>query len=125
MKIESASAVSLEQPVRSENTGVGSGSISPISTKRGNAVEPSSQKSLQNETRSTEEIQKDVDAINQQLKTADSSLQFSVDDTSNEVVVRIVERDSGKVIRQIPPESIVRLRENMREMSGLFVEEKI
>jgi uncharacterized FlaG/YvyC family protein len=39
--------------------------------------------------------------------------------------VRIVDRDSGEVIRQIPPESIVRLRDSMKDMSGLFVEKKI
>lgn len=125
MKIKSANTVSLE-PFQLENTGRGSRAGSQASTKRGSAVEPSSPKSLQKETRSTEEIKKDLDAINAQLKIASSSIQFSIDDTSKEVVVRIVERDSGKVIRQIPPESILRLRESMKqEMSGLFVEEKI
>jgi flagellar protein FlaG len=123
MKIESASKVPLD-PVRIGSTGVGSLAISQTSTKRDNAVEPS-RKVLQKEARSSEEIQKDVDAINDQLKTANSSLQFTVDDKSKELVVRIVDRDSGRVIRQIPPESIVRLRESMKELSGLLVEEKI
>jgi len=63
--------------------------------------------------------------INEQLKSSNSSIQFSIDDKSNEIIVRIVDRDTGEVIRQIPPESIVRLRDSMRDMSGLFVEKKI
>ena len=63
--------------------------------------------------------------INEQLKSSNSSLQFIVDDKSNDVIVRIIDRDSGEVIRQIPPESIVRLRDSMKDMSGLFVEKKI
>jgi flagellar protein FlaG len=124
MKIESASTAAFD-PVRLENTGVGSMAISQRSTRQGNAVESSSQKGVQKKTRSTEEISKDLDAINRQLNEANSSLQFSVDDKSQELVVRIVDRDSGKVIRQIPPESIVRLRESMKAMAGLLIEKKV
>jgi flagellar protein FlaG len=127
MKIESASTAALD-PVRVENTGAGNMANSQVSTQRASrssTVESPARKNLQKETRSTEEIKKDLAAINEQLKTADSSLQFAVDDKSDELVVRIVDRDSGKVIRQIPPESIVRLRESLKELSGLFVKEKV
>lgn len=123
MKIESASTVPVD-PFRIESTGVGSVAISQASTNRGNTVEQS-RKVLQKETRSAEEIQKDLEMINEQLKSSNSSIQFSIDDKSNEIIVRIVDRDTGEVIRQIPPESIVRLRDSMRDMSGLFVEKKI
>ena len=123
MKIESTSTVSVD-PVRIENTGVVSVAISQASTNRDNGVEHP-RKVLQKETRSAEEIHKDLEMINEQLKSSNSSIQFSVDDKSNDVIVRIVDRDSGEVIRQIPPESIVRLRDSMKDMSGLFVEKKI
>jgi flagellar protein FlaG len=123
MKIESTSTVPVD-PVRIESTGVGFVAISQASTNRDNAIEQP-RKVLQKETRSAEEIHKDLEMINEQLKSANSSIQFSVDDKSNEVIVRIVDRDSGEVIRQIPPESIVRLRERMKDMSGLFVEKKV
>jgi flagellar protein FlaG len=124
MKIESASTAAFD-PVRLEKTGVGAVAISQAATRRGNAVELSPQKDLQKKTRSTEDIKKDLDAVNKKLDEANSSLQFSVDDKSQELVVRIVDRDSGKVIRQIPPESIVRLRESMKEMAGLLIEKKV
>jgi len=123
MKIESTSTVSVD-PVRIENTGVVSVAISQASTNRDNGVEQP-RKVLQKETRSAEEIHKDLEMINEQLKSSNSSLQFIVNDKSNDVIVRIIDRDSGEVIRQIPPESIVRLRDSMKDMSGLFVEKKI
>ena len=123
MKIESTSTVPVD-PVRIESTGVVSVVISQASTNRDNGVEQP-RKVLQKETRSAEEIHKDLEMINEQLKSSNSSIQFSVDDKSNDVIVRIVDRDSGEVIRQIPPESIVRLRDSMKDMSGLFVEKKI
>jgi flagellar protein FlaG len=123
MKIESTSTVPVD-PVRIENTGVVSVVISQASTNRDNGVEQP-RKVLQKETRSAEEIHKDLEMINEQLKSSNSSIQFIVDDKSNDVIVRIVDRDSGEVIRQIPPESIVRLRDSMKDMSGLFIEKKI
>jgi len=123
MKIESTSTVPVD-PVRIESTGVGSVAIPQASTNRSGVVEQP-RKVLQKETRSAEEIHKDLAMINEQLKSLNSSIQFSVDDKANEVIVRIVDRDTGEVIRQIPPESIVRLRESLKEMSGLFVEKKV
>ena len=123
MKIESVSTASVDS-FRIESAGVGSVAISQASTNRVNAVEQP-RKIFQKETRSAEEIHKDLEMINEQLKSSNSSIQFSIDDKSNEIIVRIVDRDTGEVIRQIPPESIVRPRDSMRDMSGLFVEKKI
>jgi len=123
MKIESTSTVPVDS-VRIESISVGSAAVYQASTNRGNAVDQP-RKVLQKETRSAEEIHKDLEMINEQLKSSNSSLQFIVDDKSNDVIVRIIDRDSGEVIRQIPPESIVRLRDSMKDMSGLFVEKKI
>jgi flagellar protein FlaG len=123
MKIESTSTVPVD-PLRIESTGVGSVAISHASTDHGNAIKQP-RKVLQKETRSAEEIHKDLDMINEQLKSSNSSIQFSIDDKSNDVIVRIVNKDTGEVIRQIPPESIVKLRDSMKDLSGLFVEKKI
>jgi len=121
MKIDSASTVPVD-PFRIENAGVGSVAISQAPTAPKTEAPA---KSLQKETRSAEEIRKDLNAINEQLKTMNRSIQFSIDDKSNEVVVKIVDRDTGEVVRQIPPESVVKLRDSMADMAGLIVEKKV
>ena len=123
MKIDSAGTAALD-PVRLENAGVGTVATPRSSNNRSSAAEQP-RKVLQKQTRSAEEIHKDVKAINEQLKSLDTSIRFSVDEKADEVVVRIVDKDSGEVIRQIPPESMVRLRESMKDLSGLFVEKKV
>jgi flagellar protein FlaG len=124
MKVETLSTATFN-PVGLENSGAGSIAISQGSTMQAHSVESSSQKDLQKKTRSTDEINKELDAINEKLNMSNSSLQFNVDETSQELVVRVVDRDSGKVIRQIPPESIVRLRASLKEMTGLLIEKKV
>ena len=123
MKIESTSSIQID-PVRIERIGVELKAITQTSTsQKREVIQPHNV--LQKETRSTEEVRKDLDVINTQLKIMNRSIQFSVDDDTHDIVVSLVDKESGKVIRQLPPESVLRLREHMAEVSGLIVEEEV
>jgi flagellar protein FlaG len=41
------------------------------------------------------------------------------------MVIKVVDKNSGEVIRQIPSAEMLRLRENMTEMAGLIVKETV
>ncbi|MEJ2590490.1 MAG: flagellar protein FlaG [Candidatus Thiodiazotropha sp.] len=43
-------------------------------------------------------------------------LQFDVDDESGRTVVRVLDKDSGDVIRQIPPDEVLVLAKQVKEM---------
>ena len=124
MKVDNMSTAAFN-PAGVANNGGGAIALTQGSTVQAHSVESSPQKELQKKSRSAEEISKELDTINEKLNMANSSLQFSVDSTSQELVVKVVDRDSGEVIRQIPPESIVRLRASLKEMSGLLIEKKV
>jgi flagellar protein FlaG len=124
MKIESVRTMQQVEPVRFEPTGVESEAIAQASTSRDKeVVQP--RRALQKEKRSAEEIKKDLEGINNQLRIANRSIQFSIDEGSHDIVVRVVDKESGEVIREVPPESVIRLRERMAEISGLLVEEEV
>jgi len=53
------------------------------------------------------------------------SIRFSIDDSSKDVVVKVVDKDTGEVIKQFPPEQVLKLRERLSEMSGLLVEGQV
>ena len=59
-----------------------------------------------------------------QVQSLQRNLDFSVDDSTGQVVVRVVDGDSGKVVRQIPSEDILRLAERLDEMRSLLFEAK-
>ncbi|OQC24905.1 MAG: flagellar protein FlaG [Deltaproteobacteria bacterium ADurb.Bin072] len=63
--------------------------------------------------------------MNTQLNIMNRSIQFSIDESSRDIVVRVVDKDTGEVIREVPPESIQKLREKMAELTGLLVEEEV
>ncbi len=59
--------------------------------------------------------------INQALKSLNDHLQFSVDNSTNSTVVKLIDGNTGEVVRQIPPEEILRLRAYFKEHQGLLV----
>lgn len=76
---------------------------------------------LQDAARSADEIQQDIEKMNDQLKSMNRSIRFTVDDESHDIVVKVVDKNTGEVVMEIPPEEVLKLRERMSEMSGLLV----
>ncbi len=64
------------------------------------------------------EVKTAVSSLNFELETVDRSLRFEVDESTEILIVSVLDEE-GEVIRQIPPEVSVRLAAN-RDLSGLF-----
>ena len=52
------------------------------------------------------------------------NLQFSVNKDSGRIMVIVTDETTGKVIREIPPEEIVRFAEKFDEMVGMIFDKK-
>jgi len=52
-------------------------------------------------------------------------LKFIVNHNTNQVIVKVVDGDTDKVIKEIPPEALQRLHSRMREAIGLLIDEEI
>jgi len=50
-------------------------------------------------------------------------LQFEVDQSSNQVIVKVIDKDTDKVIKELPPEELQRLHRNLKEAIGLIFDE--
>jgi len=53
------------------------------------------------------------------------NLEFSLDDSTGKVVVKVVARDSGEVIRQIPSETALELAKSLQDVNSLLFDEKV
>jgi len=51
-------------------------------------------------------------------------LQFVVDHGSNQVIVKVIDKETDKVIKELPPEELQKLHSNLREAMGLLFDEK-
>jgi uncharacterized FlaG/YvyC family protein len=52
-------------------------------------------------------------------------LQFVIDHRSNEVIVKVIDKDTDKVIKELPPEELQRLHRNIKEAIGLLFDEMV
>lgn len=48
-------------------------------------------------------------------------IEFELADTGNRTITRIVDRDSGELIRQIPAEEVLAIAERLDEMRGRLI----
>ena len=69
-------------------------------------------------------LEKIIDDLNKKLHGAGRELQCSVHEKTGQVVVKVVDTDNGKVIREIPPEKSLDILAKVLEQSGLLVDEK-
>ena len=69
---------------------------------------------------SAQEIHSAMDKLHGFVQDAQRNLNFSVDEASGQFVVKVVDGDSGKLIRQIPSEDLLRLAEQLESMRSLL-----
>jgi flagellar protein FlaG len=67
------------------------------------------------------DVKQAVQELNAGFRSLNYHLQFSLDEKTDSVVVKLIDSDSGEVVRQIPPEEILRLRAYYKEQQGLLV----
>lgn len=65
---------------------------------------------------SDEQIETAVSQLSNFVQTNSRQLNFSVDEGSNKQVVKVTDAESGKVIRQIPSEEILKLSERLQDL---------
>ncbi|UCJ19141.1 flagellar protein FlaG [Pseudomonas sp. MM211] len=67
-----------------------------------------------------EQVDNAVTSIQSFVQNIRRDLNFSVDDSSGRVVVKVTDRASGDVIRQLPSEEALRLAESLEEVRSLL-----
>ena len=63
--------------------------------------------------------------IREELNVQNVKLNFSVDRFTGKVVVRVIDGESGEVIREIPPEELLSLAREMKELTGILYNHEI
>jgi flagellar protein FlaG len=64
-----------------------------------------------------------VSELNNLVRELHRELRFAVDDASGEVVVKVVDSETDEVVRQIPGEEVVRLRQRLQENAGIIFQD--
>ena len=74
---------------------------------------------------SNEELQRIISEIKRKLDWLNRYLKIEIDDQLEIPVVKVFERDTNRLIRQVPPEHILNLMRRIDELLGVFLSERV
>ncbi len=83
------------------------------------------QKDLSRKQISKQQTEKYLKELLHLTSIFDRELRFSVNRELNQVVVKVIDSHTDKVIKEIPPEDIIRLHAKMKEVIGLLFDKEI
>lgn len=78
----------------------------------------------ENYTVSDEQIVKAIDRAIKAMQGKATSLEFTVHEKTRLIAVKVLDSESGEVIREIPPEKSLDFVVKLWEMAGIFIDEK-
>lgn len=65
-----------------------------------------------------------MDQVNEKLKFTKTRCEFSYHEEVNRVSIKVLDKETNEVIREIPPEETYKALEKIWEIAGLLVDEK-
>lgn len=64
------------------------------------------------------------DLLSKDLESKSKSLKFSVDESTNRMLVTVSDKETGKVIKQIPSERLLKVAHSLAALKGILYDEK-
>jgi len=92
--------------------------------------QPQEQKEVQkqqdkNSQVSPELLEEVVKNLKEKLSMLNTQLQIQIDKDTDMVVVKVIDKQTKEVIRQIPPEYVLKIAKYLDEIAGLLFSEKV
>ncbi len=118
--VQTLSGTNTPRAERSENSEARATEVRPVherQAKQANAKSPAEQVS-------PTAVSEAVNAINAQVQRVSQNLKFFVDHDSGRVVVKVMDGETDKVIRQIPSEEAVAISDALDKLQGIIIQQK-
>lgn len=71
------------------------------------------------------EILSAADLVNRTMEIYRTELRFVLDEESGEFMVRVINSTTGEVIREIPPEWVLKIVADVKKMLGIIIDKLI
>jgi len=73
-------------------------------------------------SKAMDSLKKTFERLSRFFKT---EAQFTIERELNMIIIKIKDRDTGEIVRQIPPEVAVKIAKNLQELMGILFDEKV
>lgn len=99
------------------------GAQDPMSGEETGSVRPRSSSSHPSADYS-KELEKIAEAIRKYIHFHKTSVDISLDEELRQIVTKVLDEDSGEVVRQYPPETTLAVMRHLKELRGLLLHRK-
>lgn len=93
----------------------------PARVQAASSIAATEQRPVQQEPASRREVEEAVQKVVKFVEPLKNQLQFSVDDQSGQLLVKVIDQATKEVIRQIPSEEMVSIANALDRLQGLLV----
>lgn len=125
---EPAKSTQTVENVKSPKQSTGSANVVTTETVAHSTVKKGQQEgteAFQQQKENQSNAQRIKSAIDQaNKKQVHTRFEFSYHDETNRISIKVIDQETDKVIREIPPEDSLELLEKIWEIAGLIVDEK-
>lgn len=98
-----------------------------IAKRQSQAIPPvqRNESSASSNNKSAKDTEETAAKVESYLQDFQISLHFQVENKTGDTVVQVVNKDTGEVIRQIPPEALLKARQKLEELRGVLFEGQV
>lgn len=127
MQVSSVGAGKPDLSVAPKLKQVGEGEATPAGSRSGEARGERHQQPENAGANQIDELEviKAIEHANRALEGIYTQFEFSIHEKTREIMVKVIDRDSGEVIREIPPEQILDMVAKMWELAGILIDERV
>lgn len=137
----------IESVKQTANQNVQTANVAPISDASGNTVKAvkkadkpvvlsndisqeadnsqNTDMALENKKVAQSTIDSTMSDINSKIKMSNTQLQYSIDEETQRISIKVIDQDTDKVIREIPPEETLEAIKKIWEIAGIIVDKKL
>ncbi|WP_417585121.1 flagellar protein FlaG [Nitrincola sp.] len=123
--MSNAQTVAVNTASSRQQSGPSSAGMEPVSTVNNSTSAVQQTNGPEQTELSMEKLQDAVEKMNELMQNGRRSLNFSVDDSTEKVVIKVMDLDTDEVVRQIPTEETLKFAEYLEGMVGLIFDETV
>ncbi|WP_315121928.1 flagellar protein FlaG [uncultured Clostridium sp.] len=72
-----------------------------------------------------DDLKKAVDTLNKNFNDKSTYLEYEVYGKTNNIIVRIMDRNTKEIVKEIPPKKIIDMVDKLCELAGVFMDKKV
>lgn len=72
-----------------------------------------------------QDFQDKINKANEIMSSQETHLKFEIHEKTHDVMIKIIQNETGEVLKEIPPEKLIDMIAKICEIAGLFIDKKI